>query len=539
MIQSTPARNDRLQQRRSENTIFDADFDFYSKYYAVYHLQNLSKSSPETVTSRTVRALDHLIDQHRHSSRRQDYFLCRETADTLKSIAIRSTNFEVVDLAFTVLMNALASTTGHIHRAVAEKIGELPVCIRAPSIDDPCQKHVSQIVWNHLLDQKVNGSNRRIRYAGRSVLVHIDAKEQILVFKLARKNESFEGLIIEALWMEYLNRQRHLFQMRFDIPRPIKMDHGYLFRIRGLPREIIKKANLHPKRYSIGFFAHKAYFHYPNDGNDKKNLNHGTFKEVITRNAWLLGRMAGTGIIHSAPIPLFHNRIQRFRRNDQGVYQWFRAGRLDRWLDSCLYPNIGVSGIRDFEHLVAFDGHGRQLYRHIGNHFIALFLLAGSYFRCKDSGRIGYSDHQQPVDTRDLFDRILLREMIEQVFVSYYDGFCNTPFIDTIPVDIDKFTDRMIDEMGVDRYMEETIRVHDQHEMTNRQFRELLTDGGYTAAQAGNIEKGCRDIVILTGPHLGAFNQGISLPELIETVETMSALCIFGKYRVQKGVETN
>ena len=44
------------------------------------------------------------------------------------------------------------------------------------------------------------------------------------------------------------------------------------------------------------------------------------------------------------PIPLFHNRTQRLRRDDQGRYQWFRAGRLDQWLDSCAFPNLGLSG---------------------------------------------------------------------------------------------------------------------------------------------------------------------------------------------------
>ena len=46
-----------------------------------------------------------------------------------------------------------------------------------------------------------------------------------------------------------------------------------------------------------------------------------------------------------------------------------------------------------------------------------------------------------------------------------------------------------------------------------------------------NMEKGKRDITLLTGPHLGGFNDRISLPELIRFIETMAALCISGKYK--------
>jgi hypothetical protein len=43
------------------------------------------------------------------------------------------------------------------------------------------------------------------------------------------------------------------------------------------------------------------------------------------------------------------------------------------------------------------------------------------------------------------------------------------------------------------------------------------------------LKKGIKDIVVLTGPHLGTFNERISLPELVESVETMAALCITGR----------
>ena len=107
-----------------------------------------------------------------------------------------------------------------------------------------------------------------------------------------------------------------------------------------------------PRTLAIAFVAHRDYFIYPNDG----DADSGEVREILGRNAYLMGRLTARGIIHDAPIPLFHNRTQRMRRDDQGRYQWFRAGRLDRWLDSCAFPNLGRSGLRDFEHLIAFCG---------------------------------------------------------------------------------------------------------------------------------------------------------------------------------------
>jgi hypothetical protein len=88
----------------------------------------------------------------------------------------------------------------------------------------------------------------------------------------------------------------------------------------------------------------------------------------------------------------------------------------------------------------------------------------------------------------------------------------------------------MIEEMGVDRYMEEILRVVDQKEMSDEGFRKFLGERGYSEDQMRGFKKGVEDITIYTGPHLGGFNERISLPELIESVETMSALCIVGRY---------
>jgi hypothetical protein len=88
----------------------------------------------------------------------------------------------------------------------------------------------------------------------------------------------------------------------------------------------------------------------------------------------------------------------------------------------------------------------------------------------------------------------------------------------------------MIEEMGVERYMEEVLRVVDERQISDERFSALLGERGYAADQIRGLKRGAEDITLCTGPHLGGFNERISLPEIIEAVETMSALCIAGRY---------
>jgi hypothetical protein len=280
----------------------------------------------------------------------------------------------------------------------------------------------------------------------------------------------------------------------------------------------------------MGYIADKDYFTYPNDHRPRKQLGPDAFREVICRNAWLFGRLAGHGVVHAAPIPLFHNRVQRDRRADGGFYEWQRGGRLDRWLHSCAFPNFGPTGIRDFEHFTSFNGRGRELYIHIGTQILSLLLATGSYFRNKDAARIGFDENGNPVDARDLFDKALLQELIRDIFLSYYHGFTEHIFNGDPPFHFENLADRMVDAMGVDRHMEEILRAADQENMTDSAFRGFLQERGYSEAEAKAFKKGAQDIVVYTGPHLGGFNQRISVPELIDVVGAMSALCIAGKY---------
>ena len=507
----------------------DKAYDFSATYMAVCDLQTLSQTNPEVINSEVIPALESVLKDPEFFYQTQAYFLYKEVTNTLCSIIIHSRN--LADQAFSALKNLLAVTSGHSHRAAAEALAALPFSIHGPEINKNVKQDIPCVRWRQIWEGMGLTISHPPRLFGRSLIAEVEQGDRLLVIKLARAGEPFRSLYGESLWMEHLRTRPYRFPVRFDIPAVIRIEGNYAFRLMDMPIMIPHNtAALHPAGYAIGFIADKDYYSYPNGTGKERILTNEKFKEVIFRNAWLLGRLTSFGIVHSAPIPLFHNRVQRRRRRDHGLYEWPRAGRLDAWLKSCFYPNLGLTGIRDFEHFISFKGPSRNLYRYIGIHIFSLLLVSGSYFRNKDGSRIGFDKYGRPVDTRDLFDKQYLEELIRGIFLSYYSGFVTDEFKGRFPFDLSRLASRMIEEMGVDRHMEEILRVADQKEMTDEEFRYYLVTGGYLDEEINTFRKGIEDIVIYRGPHLGEFNHRISLPELIESVGTMSALCIAGRY---------
>ena len=516
------------QRALSELALKDNAYDFTAKYMAVSHLHSLVRTNPEVINTGTISALEKVIENPGISRQTQAYFMFRETANTLCSMITHSKNLP--DQALSALKNLLGKTSGHAHRAVAEALGALPFSINGPDIHNDNIQPVPGATFQEILKQLDLTPCSSPAFIGRSLVTAVEQGDRLLVIKLARDNETISSLYGEPHWMEHLRAQSRCFDVRFNVPEAVKVKGSRVFNLLDIPAAIPHDTDFHPKGHAIGFIADRDYFTYPNDTEKERQLTHDKFGEVMFRNAYLLGRLASLGIVHSAPIPLFHNRVQRERRRDHGFYEWPRAGRLDGWIDSCSYPNLGLTGIRDFEHLIGFKGLSRSLYIHMGAHFLSLLLVAGSYFRNKDRERIGFDTRGRPVDARDLFDKPFLKELIHNIFSSYYHGFVGKEFDGQIPLDLEVLSSRMIDEMGVDRHMEEVLRVSDQKEMTYEAFREFLENKGYSLDEIRKLKKGIGDITIHSGPHLGGFNERISLPELIESIGTMSALCIAGRY---------
>jgi hypothetical protein len=523
----------RRQRARSEELIAASTSDFTAVYYAVYHLRTLLDAHPRAADKATVSVLEALLKRDDFAGQRQGLFLFRQAALTLVSIMVRNHGeaggAEALGRqARESLHRVLADVWGHAHRAVAESLGSLPVAVSGPSpetdthpgghTDRTLPLDMDRLLARHGL--KIGGPPRAM---GRSRIFKLAGDPRILVLKATRPGEAPGSLINEVCWMHRLRRIR--FPVRFDIPLPLNQEGVRLFRLKRLPGSPGQRCG-----YGILFLVHPDYFTYP-AGAGSEPMAGAEFKDLMERNAWLLGRLTSLGVVHTAPIPLFHNRVQADRRRDGGRYEWFRAGRLDRWLASCDYPNLGMSGLRDFEHLVSISDREENLYRHIGAHFLSLFLVLGAFFRGRAAHRRGTDEAGTPVDARHLFDPALLSDLIETIFTAYYQGFVGTPFTDPIPLNLPELVLAMVEEMGVDRHMEEVLRIPDQEIMSDAEFQGFLKMRGISDDRIGNLTRGAADIVFQSGPHLGEFNRPISLPELIRAVETFSALCMADRYR--------
>ncbi len=523
-------------RERLEGTVRDPAAGFMDRYMAVFNLKAFSENYPERTAPETVEALETVLKETSFAGQRRGFFLFREAADALASVLARAPETGLGRQAHAALIDRLDLAGGEAHQAAAEALGRLPFPVCGPRMDAAAPAGVPAMSWHKLPALRGFACAGPPAFLGRSLLIPIDQKGKVLVLKMARPEDAPDALAAETRWMALLASGKYEYGDRFDIPEPLRVGDGFVFRVPDLPRNGSGGENLHPARYAVGYIARRSYFSYPNRADKGAPMAPRGFKDVMCKNAWLFGRLAAEGIIHSAPVPLFHNRIQRHRRRDLGLYEWFRGGRLDRWLASCDYPNFGPTGLRDFEHFTSIKRLDRNLYRAMGNHFLGLMLVAGSYFRNKDPERSGLDASGKPVDARDLFDPDLLAEILHGVFHQYYEGFAGEAYRETPPLDIPLLARRMIEEMGVDRYTEEIFRAADQARMDDAAFRRFLESQGFSGAEIAGFQKGERDIVIRSGPHLGGFNRRISLPEMIAAVEIMTALCIAGRF--WRGVKT-
>lgn len=512
----------------AEEKILGSSFDFTAKYFAVYELRNIAEKNPQVIKESTVLILEELLKHTGFTRQRQGFFLFRETANVLGKLIQHSNDIRVAENTLAAFKRVLSSVSNHAHRAASEALGSLPVTVKGPSIPDVKIDRILSTSIPELMEKSTITPAGSPVFLGRSLVIPCQKTKRLLVLKLARHSDTPESLAKEVLWMDLLSRDKDRFSCRFDIPETVSVGSCPVFTLKNIPVKTGEK--LHHKNYAIAFFAPQDYFSYPNESEQSKTWSGERFKEVICRNARLAGTLASEGVIHSALIPLFHNRVQTGRRRDRGLYEWFRAGRLDQWLHSCDHPNLGPTGLRDFEHFSAFNEKGLALYRHIGSQFLSFFLVAGSYFRNKNGKQVGFDENGKPMDLRFLFDKDLLEEIISCIFKNYYHGFTGVCYDGCFPFSTGQLALRMIDEMGVDRHMEEILRIADQNEMSEEEFQIFLSRRGFSDIQIREIKKGEKDIVIHSGPHLGGFNERISIPELIEAVAAMSGVCIGGKF---------
>jgi hypothetical protein len=341
------------------------------------------------------------------------------------------------------------------------------------------------------LEDILGPKSDRLKRVGRTLIHSHD--EGVIAIKLGLGPEDGRRLLVEAAMQSRLGRVKEDLGLGSSIPSPIAPDGEYLFRLRlsSLPRRVREDLNLFSDPWAICYSPPSGYFTYLND----PGLSSVSVSEGLIRSAHDLAVLARTGLVHDALIPLFHNREQVVRREDRGVYRWWSMipGRLDRWLESCRYPNLRLSGIADFEHFCQFaEISPRELQHLIGDQLLSISLVLASHFR--SSG--GFRDD-------------LVAEVLRSVFEAYCLAFISrrsssSSVLQSKPplgefIDWDILASRMREEMGGNRYM-----------------RGLVRGGGPDGS----------DLEVENGPHLGIFGGYFPLPELVRAIHLATTFAI-------------
>ncbi|MFO7801949.1 MAG: SidJ-related pseudokinase, partial [Desulfovermiculus sp.] len=431
--------------------------------------------------------------------------------------------------AWHILDTFTLEAAGSPSLAAAQALGSLPLSIDPPEQPELVPAPVPPADLSSLVHQ-AGLSAPEHSLAGRNLLLRDRAvPDRILVLKLATTKKQAEGLAYEAWWMRHLADHPLLLPGQ-HVPSPlngrcqVNLDCVPELRSLQLP---VKEAVCLP------YLARPDYFTYALA--PESSLPPADFRRVLAQAAYGLGRLSRQGIVHMAPIPLFHNRVQSGRRDDHGLYIWTRGGRLDRWFTSCLYPNFGLSGLRDFEHLQIWSGHPRHLFRDLGAQIMSLTLAAGSWFRLKDPKLMGLTPQGQPVDARHLFDRSAFIRLLETIVREFSTGFLGR-VLDPDKVGCHQVVGPLIEALGVDRHMTEVFRMQDQFEYDPASFQALLRAKALDPGEAENYLPGEQDITLVTGPHLGEFNSRISVPELTGFTAVVAGICIAEAYFQEQSV---
>jgi len=523
-----PNHKDRIH---TEEQLKNQKLDFSAAFMAVQYLVAQMESFPESISDNTLDALLALIESNQFNSQKQVLFLYSSAAMALIQMA-RKPWIPVTKRIIPQLQELLVSSIGKRQKAVAQALGQLPVKLA-------CDLHPPVLAQTPLkisLDSVLacfGSFDPNFKWQGRSLIVQAD--NGLGIIKFAKSNANIAELVNEISWMDFLQNAPPCPGIQFYIPCPVKIEAHQLFEI--LPSQVssINIKQFHSRPIAIAYYAKAYYFDYPNENVLKKNFSKEQIKEIFFRNAHLLGTLTSKGIIHTALIPLFHNRVQQERRNDNGAYLWEHGGRLDQWLDSCQYPNFASSGLRDFEHLIR-KHDSKSLGHYIGEHILSFVLVIGSYFRNKSPSKRGKQNGLTPCDTRDLFDRTLFFEMVKGVVEHYYTGITGDKPNLRLFLGLPELIDRLIERMGLDENMEEILRVQDQQTMNEADFAQFLRERGIEDSKL--YTQGEKDIVLVTGPHLGGFSQPISIPSLIEFLFCLSSLCVSDRFLMENALKT-
>ena len=480
---------------------------------------------PDLASAQDIESLSNILADSTHSEQTCAHFLYQEAAIALSRCISHNRTSELCSRAWHILDNFTGRAAGSAGLAAAQALGSLPLTIDPPQ---PCISDLdsSPPVKLSTLFSRAGLKNPQCTSAGRSLLFFDqESPDQVLALKGAENKEQVLGLAHESWWMNYLFQNPHLLpgqHIPTPLSKPCKINLQASHSLPATPRTP-------PETVWLPYQTRPEYFSYALDPNPGCKLSDEDFHLVLAQAAFGLGSLSRHGLMHKAPVPLFHNRAQSSRRDDQGLYIWTRGGRLDRWFASCLYPNFGLSGLRDFEHLEPWSGYPRHLFRELGTQIMSLVLAIGGWFRLKDPQLMGLTSQGEPVDARHLFDHSLFVHFLKTVVREFSSGFQGKA-LNSDKIRYETCVDQLIEALGVDRHMTEVLRTQDQLGYDPKSFRALL---GAKALDPEGVEcllPGEHDVTLITGPHLGEFNSRISVPELTSFTASVSGLCIAQAY---------
>jgi hypothetical protein len=502
---------------REERLLINHCRDFSAAYMGIQYIGRQAADYPHTVTHQTLDALFSVFETAGFEKAKQAFFLYHEAACTLVDIG-RTMENEIIRTIVPKLATLLIKSSGNRLRALSQALGRLadncpaPDTPSFPNTITPLDIQFSGLVEKFTPPGMALPTQMQWTWKGRSLIARTETKI-MGVIKFATTLDNINEIHWEAVWMDWFSKNPSGAENL--VPKPVCIRDRYLFNITDeLPEA--SPGTLYGSA-CIVFIPCPGYYEYPNlEGSDREQIQRSFFKSSLA-----LGRLSSQGLFHTALIPLFHNRVQQDRRNDNGRYLWEHAGRLDQWLNSSLFPNFAASGLRDFEH-IACQTKRLDLEHYTGEYLLSFILVAGSCFRNKAPHRRGTDNSQPHVDTRDLFCPDLFESLLTGVCEHYFKGLTEFETFDPAPFNIPALIEKLIEKMGRDEHMQEALRVQDQLAMDDEQFEQFLTERGVTDIPA----KGEKDIILITGPHLGEFNQPISIPELIEFLFKFSAFCV-------------
>ncbi len=527
------ARENATRRIQIELTLLNQTLGFDQIYVQVKSLFLYITQFPDTITDQTIDTLLFVIQSEQHNAQKQCYFLYREAADALLYIAKDARHAKTKTIICRI-QKLLLNCKGKRQRAVSEALGSLPVDIKGPNIHAPNTIKILDISFKDLLEKLNTPGLETFTWHGRTLRYRLK-DNTIGCIKFATSNTNIKNLVSEIQWLLFLKKETKYDNNFFHIPAPVSIKNHIAFNVIEMPQWLAEQNVVSKKYPAIVFTTIESYYHYPNE-NISKNFDKKFIQKIYSKNATLLGELTSKGIMHTALIPLFHNRVQQNRRDDHGIYNWEQAGRLDQWLKSSKYPNFAASGLRDFEHLTTMK-NPKKLRHFIGEHLLGFFLVVGSTFRNKEPDNFGWDKNNQPQDVRYNFDRQFFHDTMKQVIQSYYKGICGYCFQHIEKAFTQKLTDKLINAMGIDHHMEETLRIQDQNNMDDQTFYDFLLSRGHPRKEIRNYKRCEKDIILMSGPHLGGFNQQISVPELIEFLFCLSSMCISDRYLSENGLK--